>query len=96
MHILLNIKKEEHVAPVVPYARLLGFRKESADLLRMIKEKSDIPLITKLADADRLLDESALTLLNQDIQCAHIYESVYAAKAKKTAHNEYRQSPVIL
>lgn len=96
MHILLNLKKEESAAPVVPYARLLGFRKESADLLRMIKEKSDIPLITKLADADKILDESALTLLNQDIQCAHIYESVYAAKTKKTAHNEYRQSPVIL
>lgn len=96
MHILLNLKKEENAAPVVPYARLLGFRKESVDLLHIIKEKSDIPLITKLADADKLLDANALALLNQDIQCAHIYESVSAAKTKKTAHNEYRQSPIII
>lgn len=93
MHILLNLTPKELE---IPYARLLGFQKKASPLLKAIKENSCIPIISKLADAAHLLDDSGNALLTQDIQCAHIYESVYAAKTGKTAHNEYRQSPIIL
>lgn len=93
MHILLNITPKELE---IPYARLLGFQKNASPLLKAIKENSSIPIISKLADAERILNASGNALLNQDIRCAHIYESVYAAKTGKTAHNEYRQSPIIL
>ena len=38
-------------AGCAPYARILGFRKESQELLAMVKQKTAIPLITKTADA---------------------------------------------
>lgn len=82
--------------PDVPYARLLGFRKDSAALLSSIKRNSSIPLISKLADASSLLDSHALSMLKQDILAGNIYETAYYNKYKKGPLNEYKQSPVIL
>ncbi|MGN1180502.1 MAG: nucleotidyltransferase family protein [Suilimivivens sp.] len=82
----------------VPYARLLGFRKDSAGLLSSIKKNSSVPLISKLADASSLLgnDSIALQMLRQDILASDIYESVFSHKYKKGLLNEYKQSPIIV
>lgn len=103
IHILLGITAEsccsqplpERELPV-PYARLLGFKKDSAALLSAVKKNSSIPLIAKLADASSLLDNHALSMLKQDILASDIYEAVYYNKYKKGPLNEYKQSPVIL
>ena len=87
LHILLNLKTPEFYAPAfssrflkVPYARLLGFRKESAPLLSLIKKHSQIPLVSKLADARALLSDDALQMLNLDIFAATLYESALFLK----------------
>lgn len=102
-HILLNVKTPEtyrHSFPErtlsAPYARLLGFKKDSADLLSCIKKNSSVPLITKLADAPELLSRNALAMLKQDIFISDIYEAVFSQKYQKEPLNEYRQSPVIV
>ena len=102
-HILLNIREPEFFKlPFserqfsVPYARLLGFRKDSVGLLSSIKKKSAIPLISKLADASELLNEEGLSLLKQDIWVSDLYEAVYSQKYQREPLNEYRQSPVIV
>lgn len=51
LHIILGIHQ---VPDNVPYARVLGFRRESSFLLKEIKTNSRIPVITKLADAPSL------------------------------------------
>ncbi|MGN0377133.1 MAG: nucleotidyltransferase family protein [Suilimivivens sp.] len=103
-HILLGITAPDSFSqPLfqrklsVPYARLLGFRKESKALLSSIKKNSSVPLISKLADATVLLDQesSALQMLKQDILASDIYEAVYSHKYKKRLLNEYKQSPII-
>lgn len=103
IHILLGITVPDSCSqpltdrkPDVPYARLLGFRKDSAALLSSIKRNSSIPLISKLADASSLLDSHALSMLKQDILAGNIYETAYYNKYKKGPLNEYKQSPVIL
>lgn len=103
LHILLDIKTPvSYQTPfadrqlTVPYARLLGFKKEAAPLLGHIKKSSSIPLISNLPDADKLLSEKAFLMLQKDILASHIYEAVYAAKSGKTARNEYQQAPVIV
>jgi predicted nucleotidyltransferase len=101
-HILLGITTPQaYSQPLserklpVSYARLLGFRKEAAGLLSSVKRNSSIPLISKLADASSLLDSQALSMLEQDIFTADIYESVFSHKYnKRPSVNEYRQSPV--
>lgn len=103
IHILLGITdKSSCRQPLperklsVPYARLLGFKKDSAALLSAVKKNSSIPLISKLADAPSLMDNHALSMLKQDILAGDIYEAVYYNKYKKGPLNEYKQSPVIL
>lgn len=99
MHILLNITKdamEQYKAmDYVPYARVLGLRRDAAPLLSAIKEHTAIPMISKLADADRLLEGPALSMLKEDILISHIYNGAEAAKCGGQIRNEYR-TPIII
>lgn len=79
LHILLNIPKD--VTNHANYARILGFRKESSELIRMINDKSSIPVINKLADA-KITEE-----LKLDIMASSIYDR---------SINEYKKTPVII
>ncbi len=97
MHILLDIRQDTwDVHRSVPYARVLGFRRDSAPFLSAIKKHSCIPLITKLADAKRLLDSESYKLLNVDMQTAHIYDSVLQHKTGCKAVHEARKQIVIV
>lgn len=100
-HILLNITSQDKEMQdfsdngySVPYARLLGFRRDCLPLLSAIRKNSCIPLISKLADAAKVLDVSAYKLLEQDIFCASVYEAVFFHKTGQPALNEFRQSPL--
>lgn len=88
LHILLDIRKEDFAryrkdGPVF-YARMLGFRESAAPLLSAIKEKSRIPLLSKLADAEKQLAPTALSMLEKDIYASHIYQSVVRHKFPET------------
>ncbi len=100
LHILLDIKTEDverhKTMDYVPYARVLGLRKDATPLLSAIKEHSSIPLITKLADADNILDGAALEMLHRDIQVSHIYNAVEAGKCAASIRNEYRTPIVVI
>ncbi len=97
MHILLDIKTHTwDVHQPVPYARVLGFKREAAPLLSAIKTKGTIPLITKVADAHNLLSRDAYKLLELDIKSAHIYDSVLQHKSGRKSLHEARKQIVIL
>ena len=97
-HILLDIREDDIAAyregGYVFYARMLGFGEGADGLLRAIKRQSAIPLLSKLADADRLLDTKGRKMLAQDVRAAHIYESVRCQKYGGEVRNEYRQGIV--
>lgn len=99
-HILLQIKDEEMALyksmDYVPYARVLGLRRDASPLLAAIKERSSIPLVTKLADADKLLEGPALDMLRRDIAVSDIYNSIAASKSRQPMINEYSMPIVIL
>lgn len=81
LHILLNIRKDAFLsakANPAPYARVLGFRKNSAPLLRQLKENSRVPLIMTASDAKSFLASPATTdnaraLLETDLTAARVY-----------------------
>lgn len=83
-------------ASIVPYARVLGFRKDAAPLLTEIKKNSKIPLVTKLADAKEVLDETTHALLTEDLRKGSIYESIAAIKAGRAAMDERQRQIVII
>lgn len=99
LHILLNITKEEmnrHLPfSCSQYARVLGFKKESNELLAAIKKQASIPMITKLADAKNILNASAMDLLQIDLRCGSIYESLVASQNHTTIKNEF-QIPIVI
>ncbi len=98
LHILLNIRKDRMNMFIeddyVYYARMLGFREESKELLTEIKNHSDIPLISKLADAKNILGEHALTMLEGDIQSAHIYDTLVTEKFHSATVSEFSREIV--
>lgn len=100
LHILLNIKKDSLKKFVsndyVFYARTLGFKKSSSELLTEIKYNSRIPMISKLADARDELTTLGMEMLESDIQAAHIYDTVVTDKFHASTVSEFSREMVIL
>ena len=100
LHILLDIRtkdmKRYKAMDYVPYARVLGLRKDAAPLLSAIKKHGSIPLISKLADAENLLGKDELEMLRRDVQISHIYNGVEACKCGTEIRNEYRMPIVVI
>lgn len=100
LHILLCIEqsqmKSAKAADYIPYARVLGFRRSAAPLFDAIHTASSIPLVTKLASAEKSLPVDAIALLKQDILAGAVYQSTIAARTKRAAANEYTIPMVIL
>lgn len=94
LHICLGIPEPDRSVPPL-YARILGFQKSASPLLSLLKKKSSIPLVTKLANASFDL-ESANTMLQEDIRSADLYESVVTDKFQQPFCNEYRQSVILV
>lgn len=88
IHVLLGITNDWLTAmkAPAPYARILGFRKDHADLLGILKRTSDIPLITSPARA--VLADTAYQMLKLDIYASDLYESVITDLYGTPFHNE--------
>ncbi len=96
MYILLDFKKTSwDVHTPVPYARILGFKKEAVPLLSELKKYTSIPLLSKLADAEKVLSPTAMNLLDLDINAAHIYDSVAFQKCNQHANGSFDVKPPI-
>ena len=100
LHILLAIQKEHMESmqgmDTIPYARVLGFRKSAAPLLHAVKKHASMPLITKLANAEKSLKADAYRLLSQDILSGELYQGIAAAQSGQAAINECSQPLIIL
>lgn len=100
LHILLNLTKEDLAVcselEHTPYARILGFRKDAEPLLGAIKEQTSIPLVTKLADAEKILPTDTYLMLKQDLQISQLYYGVAAGLAGESPVNEYSIPLVIV
>ena len=89
---LLNLTRDFADANRTPdYARVLGFRKSAAPLLKAVKQHSAIPLITKAADFDRDRKNFALDVLAQDLWSLGVLNP-----SLRTSGRDFTTSPVIL
>jgi hypothetical protein len=78
-----------HAQPT--YARILGFKKDAAPLLREIKKNAGVPLITKAADFDP--DDPLFAL---DVRAQDLWSLGSANPALRAAGRDFTTSPVIL
>lgn len=99
LHTLIPVTKEEMIAfrPAgVPYARLLGFRERALPLLHRIKETSQIPVLTKVADAEKKLSPEAYALFEKDLLASDLYRRILHHKTGALLPDEYRAGVIRL
>lgn len=99
LHIMLNIKSqplEAALSQPAPYGRILGFRRGSTALFKKIKARTNLTLISKGADYPQLLKGNALSMMEQDLWCANIYESTLSNKSGIPFRNELTRQIIML
>lgn len=83
----------KETAPIMPYLRLLGTKKEAGGLLRQTDSCQILSRLSK--DLDKL-DDFSRHLFEQDILASDLYRQTYCRKYNTTLPNEYQHSPIIL
>ena len=79
-----------------PWLRILGFRKEAAPLLSAMKKNADIPILTKTANAPKLLSADAIQLFEKHVLSADRYRLAAELKTGHPIKNEYTRSVIIV
>jgi predicted nucleotidyltransferase len=100
LHILLGIKQTDYsigkAIGFAPYLRVLGFKKDATDLLSEISEKATSPIITKVVEAERMLDYETYKSFERDILASNLFYQRTANKSNTKPVNEYTHQMVIL
>lgn len=100
LHILLDIRQSDYDfwrrRSFLPYARILGFRKESGALLTHLKKHSSLPLLTRAADAGKLLSEDGLSFFQKHLSADSVYRALVTQKGGRIMKNEFQQQIVII
>lgn len=96
LHILLQTNEPHEV--YVPYARVLGFKKTAAPLMKKIRDHSRIPLIQKPAEGISLFnaDSREASVYQTDIRAADLYEMVLARKCNRSPLIELKRQQIII
>lgn len=93
LHIILGI---QDVPTQMPYARVLGFKKESSALLKSIKQNASIPLITKLASAQNILSQKEKQLLDETVFSSNLYEKLISVNFGQPFVHEFQKRIIII
>ncbi len=72
-----------------------GFKKSAGPLLSRIRRQSRIPLITKTADAAKILTPEAMKVLETDFYVSHVYFSPFL-RLGKTHPQRIQKSVIVL
>lgn len=97
-HILLDIKKQNmaEYEGSAQYIKPLAFKRTSSPLLHELKEHAALPVISKNADAGKILEGRALRMFNENIFACELYEKTACTMYKRPFISEYERSAVII
>lgn len=86
-----SLKENEYLS----YLRLLGFRSDASFILKEMKKKCSLPVITKVADAKKTLSKAAFCNFKNDIHISNLYKQAFFNKYGLSMPSEYEQSVII-
>ncbi|MBR6322377.1 MAG: nucleotidyltransferase family protein, partial [Lachnospiraceae bacterium] len=93
IHTILGIRTtdlEEYVdEDFCMYARILGFRASASPLFSQIRANTNLPIISKMADARNILTPKAMRLLMIDVRTSDIFRSVVYNKFGTLLKDDY-------
>lgn len=102
-NILLDIKKEDITfaksIETIPYVRILAFNSKGREIIKKIKNSSDIKIINKFSEIEHFMDdESFKFLIENDIKCTDLYNSVYYRKNRHLLKGsmDYFEKPIYI
>ena len=100
LHLVLGIKKElfhnQFKRNPIPYARILGFRRESSSLIKEIGKKGSFPLITKPASIHSCLNPEDRWMWDTDLAASRLYQSIQFQNFGYKLPSAYERTPIIL
>lgn len=111
LHILLGIRSvnvREYISDGWHYyIRPLGFRRSSSALMRELKLSSSLPVISKNADAERILNDfysehfcpeilHPVRMFREGIAASDLYKKAVCSKCRQPFLSEYEHSVIIL
>lgn len=101
LHIILDIKKSNFAKYIANdyslYVRILGFFKESSNILSIVDSNAKIPVISKLADCEHVIEDSlTLKLLFETLNASELYLGLVSARYGCEYVSELSQKIVIL
>jgi predicted nucleotidyltransferase len=76
----------------VPYLRVLGFNDQGKRILKQIKEKGDLPILTNLKKSRFILSPMQKKMLYYDCRATDLHNQFY--ENNYSYHRDYIQSPV--
>ncbi len=81
LHILLGISSpEETLDASNSCIRILGFKESAAPVIKQMKEKSKVPVISRPSDAKEVLSDKAMTVFNDTLKASDIYNKIVEEK----------------
>ena len=80
-NILLGIKREDVIKvkdlPQIPYIRVLAFNNKGREIIKTIKNSSDIEIITKFSKITHIDNSLFDTLIKYDLKASNMYNLIY-------------------
>ena len=94
IHTVLQISKEDIIQAraegLIPYVRILGFRESAAPLLTKLKQNCSVPILTKTADAGKLLSAQGQKLFSMEVKAHELYRQLIYQKFRGVIPDDYR------
>ena len=92
MRLILDIRRTDTAAS---YARILGFKKTAAPLLKAIRQNSRIPVITRPAPDERKLTAEALAGFRTDLRASELARHIRETSLGRNIRNEYTRGLIL-
>ena len=100
LHFILGIKKDlfcnQFERNPIPYARILGFRKESSSCIKEINKHGNIPLITKPSSIHSILQQEDAWMWDMDLAASRLYQSIQSQAFGRILPSAYERTPIIV
>ncbi len=100
LHILLDISEAEVTyfknRVFMPYIRVLGFKKDSSDILADLTERAKCPVLTNLKKAPEILNEDGLALLALERIATDLHTMAYPNPGYRMPNQDFTHPLVIL
>ncbi len=93
-HILINFK-QDYVFDEPQYLRVLGFNNKGKEMLKLIKAKSSLPIITKFAHGQKKLSPLGQKMLGLEIRSTDIYALGFPAPQHRYGRQDFYRSPIL-